>query len=73
MTKNNLEIINERDPNNPELNEAQTFYHGVYTERYFNLLRIRLIELKYWVYGVDFNSIDKNDVIVRIIGLFDTK
>lgn len=65
-----LEIINERDPNNPELNEAQTFYHGVYTERYFNLLRIRLIELKYWVYGVDFNSIDKNDVIVRIIGLF---
>lgn len=65
-----LQIINERDPDNPELNEAQTFYHDIYTKRYFNLLRIRLIELKYWVYGVDFNTVDRNDVIIRVIGLF---
>lgn len=63
---------NYQDTNSILPGNAQKNYHKLYTERYFNLLYIRLIEFFNWAYGVQINfyALEKMDVRIRVLSLF---
>jgi len=57
---------------NPADGTFDASYHTVFTEEYFSVLRLKLIEFRYWLLNFqdDYSQINENDLYVYVVNLF---
>lgn len=51
--------------------ERNKYYDGIFNPRYFDQLRVRLLEFFHWAKGGGYWFVSKTDMLTRIYGLFD--